>query len=227
MADASKAVASPFPPPVQHATDSPVAAPSSVPALSRTDAPTPPDPATGLNFHLPQSDTSPQQQPQHPVVAQPQPATLPDIDPESTNPDSSIEVPPPTPQAAGAADLQAAAVEALFAAKTHNSAAEQLEETTWTLADGELRIQTSLSKQMMATIFRPDVEAILKGALRSKGFTGAKVSFLAGTPEQKSKTPRAPRTGSVQAKALEHPTVQAAQRLFNAEVTNVFDLRRD
>ncbi len=199
--------------------------PSNVSPLAAPGAPTPPNPSTGLNTHLPASQTA--SSISSPFHGAPEPAILPDIDPESTNPDSSIEATPPTPQVAQAADLQAAAVEALFAAKTHNSAAEQLEETTWTLADGELRIQTSLSKQMMATIFRPDVEAILKGALRSKGFTGAKVSFLAGTPEQKSKTPRAPRTGSAQAKALEHPTVQAAQRLFNAEVTNVFDLRRD
>ncbi len=123
--------------------------------------------------------------------------------------------------------LQTAAVEALFGAKTHNSAAEQLEQTTWTLTDDELQIQTGLSKQLLATIFRADVEAILKGVLRAQGLTGTRISILPGTPDSKPKAPKKPRTGSAQAKALEHPTVQAAQRLFNAEITNVFDLRRD
>lgn len=147
-------------------------------------------------------------------------------DPEATEPASTPESALPLATQA-ATDLQAAAVEALFAAKTHNSAAEQLEETTWTLADGEVRIQTSLSKQLMGTIFRPEVEAIIKGALRNKGVTATKLIFQPGNLDTKPKAPKKPRTGSAQAKALEHPTVQAAQRLFNAEVTNVFDLRRD
>ncbi len=199
--------------------------PSNMSPLAEPGVSTPPDASTGLNFHLPQVSVGPQVPPVH-ASAQ-EPIVLPEADPEATVPASSAEAPPSAPRAAEAAELQAAAVEALFAAKSHNAAAEQLEETTWTLGDGELRIQTSLSRQMMATIFRPDVEAILKGTLRSKGFTGTKVTFLAGTPEQKQTGPKKPRTGSAQAKALEHPTVQAAQRLFNAEVTNVFDLRRD
>ena len=142
-------------------------------------------------------------------------------------PPPRLEATPPSPATAEAADLQAAATDALFAAKNFNSAAEQLQETTWTLEEGEVRIQTSLSKQMLSTLFRADVEAIIKGALRNKGIVGLKLVFLPGTRESKSSAPKKPRTGSVQAKALEHPTVQAAQRLFNAEVTNVFDLRRD
>ena len=143
-----------------------------------------------------------------------------EADPESTQPGTGS---PPTE----AAQLQAAAVEALFAAKKQNSAAEQLEETTWTITDGELRIQTNLSKQLLGTIFRPEVENLIKSALRAKGAGGLRLTLLPGNLEDKPKKPRTPRTGSAQAKALEHPTVQAAQKLFNAEVTNVFDLRRD
>ena len=107
-----------------------------------------------------------------------------EADPEATEPAS-------TPSPSGEASvLQAAAVEALFAAKTHNSAAEQMEETTWTLAEGELRIQTSLSKQLMGTIFRPEVEAIVKGALRSRGATGLRVVFVPGNLEAKVKAPK-------------------------------------
>jgi DNA polymerase-3 subunit gamma/tau len=144
----------------------------------------------------------------------------PDEDPEATQPSTDA------PQD-DAAQLQTAAVEALFATKKHNSAAEQLEETAWTIANGEVQIATTLSKPLMATIFRPDVEAIIKTALRDKGLGGVRLTFLPMTVDNKPKAPKKPRTGSAQAKALEHPTVQQAQRLFNAEVTGVFDLRKD
>ena len=114
-----------------------------------------------------------------------------------------------------------------FETKKHNSAAEQLEESTWTLANGEVQIATTLSKQLMGTIFRPEVEAIIKSALRQRGLAGVRLVFVPAALDDKQKAPKKPRIGSAQAKALEHPTVQAAQKLFNAEVTSVFDLRKD
>lgn len=146
--------------------------------------------------------------------------TMADPDPEATIPGTGAP-------ATEASQLQSAAVEALFATKKHNSAAEQLEETTWTVANGEVQIATTLSRPLMATIFRPDVEAIIKTALREKGLAGARLAFIPASIDNQPKAPKKPRTGSVQAKALEHPTVQQAQRLFNAEITNVFDLRKD
>ncbi len=80
---------------------------------------------------------------------------------------------------------------------------------------------------MIGTIFRPDVEAVIKAALREKGLAGVKLSFVPVTADSKPKEPKKPRTGSVQAKALDHPTVQKAQKLFNAEISTVFDLRKD
>ena len=40
-----------------------------------------------------------------------------------------------------------------------------------------------------------------------------------------AKKPKAVKAGSVQAIALEHPIVQRAQTLFNAEIQSVIDLR--
>ena len=142
---------------------------------------------------------------------------------------SDVESTEPSEDAAptDAAQLQAAAVEALFETKKHNSAAEQLEESTWTLGDGEVRIATTLSKQLMGTIFRPEVEAIIKSALRQRGLSSVRLMFVPAALDDKPKVPKKPRTGSAQAKALDHPTVQAAQKLFNAEITSVFDLRKD
>jgi DNA polymerase-3 subunit gamma/tau len=41
------------------------------------------------------------------------------------------------------------------------------------------------------------------------------------------KKPRAAKSGSAQAKAMEHPIVQRAQTLFNAEIRSVIDLREN
>ncbi len=145
---------------------------------------------------------------------------LPDAEPDATQPETKSDT-------SSTAALQNAAVEALFETTKHNSAAEQLEASTWTLSDGEVRIATALSKPMIGTIFRPDVEAIIKTALRQRGLPAARLVFEPAALDAKPKALKKPRTGSAQARALEHPTVQAAQKLFNAEITSVFDLRKD
>ena len=53
-----------------------------------------------------------------------------------------------------------------------------------------------------------------------------KLTLLTGAAAPAAaKKPRPARTGSVQAKALEHPMVQQAQKLFHAEIQTVIDLR--
>jgi DNA polymerase-3 subunit gamma/tau len=207
------------------------AEPASLSPFSSSSVTTPVEPSTSQKLHVQPSGIALADPPVAHVADEgydPSWETMapPDADPEATEPAST---PAPTGASSDAAQFQAAAVEALFETKKHNSAAEQLEETTWTIADGEVQIATTLSKPLMATIFRPDVEAIIKTALREKGMAGVRIIFQPATLESKAKAaaPKKPRTGSAQAKALEHPTVQQAQRLFNAEVTNVFDLRKD
>ena len=168
----------------------------------------------------PEADGQLQQPDILPSISAEQPHELPGTDPEATMPGTA-------PVTSEAADLQTAAVEALFATGKHTSAAEQLETTTWTLHEGEVRIATSLSKPMIPMIFRADVEAIIKTALRQRGVPMARLVFQPAALDAKPKAPRKPRTGSAQARALEHPTVKAAQKLFDAEITNVFDLRKD
>ena len=206
----------------------PVAEPSNISPFAAPGVLTPTDASTGQKLHIQSSGIALADPPAAHADEAYDPSwetmALPDADPEATQPASEPVV---TGAAADAAQLQAAAVEALFATKKHNSAAEQLEETTWTITGGEVQIATTLSKPLMGTIFRPDVEAIIKTALREKGLPGVRLVFLPAALDTKPKAARKPRSGSAQAKALEHPTVQAAQKLFNAEVTNVFDLRKD
>jgi DNA polymerase-3 subunit gamma/tau len=124
-------------------------------------------------------------------------------------------------------DAQTAVCSAL-SAKKHNSAADELDTATWTIAENELRIQTAQTKTMLNMIFNAEATAIIKEALRASGLGTLKLVLLPQDPAQKAETKKkAPRTGSVQAKAMEHPLVQQAQKLFNAEIRNVMDLRKD
>ena len=133
----------------------------------------------------------------------------------------------PTPIAidASESDPQRAVVEALAAAKL-SSAADAMADAIWTVTDTEANIQTELSKTMLPVVMNAEAEKIVRTTLRDVGI--AKLTMLPGaaTPTA-AKTARPARSGSVQAKALEHPMVQQAQKLFNAEIQTVIDLREN
>jgi DNA polymerase-3 subunit gamma/tau len=141
-------------------------------------------------------------------------------------PRPAIEIAPtpaPTPTSAPSThDPQHAAILALSAA-SQTSAAEALAESVWTLAGGEARIQTALSKTMLPVVINPEAERIIRAALRDAGVL--KLTLLPAAAPAVAKKPRPARTGSVKSKALEHPMVQQAQKLFSAEVQSVIDLR--
>jgi DNA polymerase-3 subunit gamma/tau len=71
-------------------------------------------------------------------------------------------------------------------------------------------------------IVNPDAEKLIKTSVRDGGIT--KVVILPGVPNAAPKKARAARAGSPEAKAKEHPMIQQAQRLFDAEIRNVIDL---
>jgi DNA polymerase-3 subunit gamma/tau len=120
-------------------------------------------------------------------------------------------------------DPQRAVVEALAAAKL-SSAADAMADAVWTIANSEASVQTELSKTMLPVVMNPEAEKIARNALRAAGIH--KLTLLTGVaaPDTEKKS-RPARTGSVHAKALEHPMVQQAQKLFHAEVQTVIDLR--
>jgi DNA polymerase-3 subunit gamma/tau len=125
-----------------------------------------------------------------------------------------------------AEELQRVAVDALSAAKNQATPADALADAEWTVTEAEIRVQTELSKTMLPVVINAEVEKLVKTALRGAGAGALKLVLLPGVKSADSaKKPRAAKSGSVQAKALEHPIVQRAQTLFNAEVRNVIDLR--
>jgi DNA polymerase-3 subunit gamma/tau len=123
--------------------------------------------------------------------------------------------------------LQSAATEALSGSKNQDTAADALADAEWTLGDGEVRVQTELSKTMLPMVINAEAEKIVKAALRDVGAGALKLVLLPGVKTAAVKKPRAAKTGSAQAKAMEHPVVQRAQTLFNAEVRTVIDLREN
>jgi DNA polymerase III subunit gamma/tau len=126
---------------------------------------------------------------------------------------------------ASASDPQRAVVEALANAKL-SSAADAMADAEWTTGSGEATVQTELSKTMLPVVMNAEAEKIVRATLRDVGI--AKLTMLSGaaTPAAAKKA-RPARSGSVQAKALEHPMVQQAQKLFNAEIQTVIDLREN
>ena len=142
----------------------------------------------------------------------------------TADPESQPEQTPGTE----ADQLRNAVLEALFAIKNQISAAEKLEDADWTIANGELRIQTDMSPTLLKLAVNAGTEQLIKATLRAKDAAGLRLVLLTADPASRptEKKERPAREGSVQSLAMNHPTVQQAQKLFNAEVTNVRDLRK-
>ena len=118
------------------------------------------------------------------------------------------------PETAHATGLQQAVIEALQDAK-QGAAADALEASTWKLLASEVRVQTELSPTMLPVTINPDAEKIARGVLRAAG--GLKLTLLASAATRSPTEPKKPRvakSGSAQAKAMEHPMVVQAQKLF-------------
>jgi len=122
--------------------------------------------------------------------------------------------------------LQSAMVGALVAAKKQQSAADIIEDATFSLGTGSVILQTTLSKAMLPAVINAEAERILKSVLAQQA-PGLKLQLLPGTPAAASapKKPRTAASGSVAELAEKHPVVQEAKRIFAADISNVVDLR--
>ena len=122
--------------------------------------------------------------------------------------------------------LQQAAVDALTGAKNQDTAADAVADAEWIVTDGEVRVQTGISKTMLPMVVNAAAEKLIKGALRDAGAGALKLTLVPGVKTTAApKKPRAAKSGTAQAKAMDHPIVQRAQTLFNAEIRSVIDLR--
>jgi DNA polymerase-3 subunit gamma/tau len=148
------------------------------------------------------------------------------LEPEAIPPAAVVDLAASASSSQNAEELQRIAIEALSEAKSQGSAADALADAEWKIVGDEIQVQTELSKTMLPMVINPEAEKIVRAALRSSGSGQLKLVLLPGSGNSSAaKKPRAAKSGSVQAKALDHPVVQQAQRLFNAEIRNVIDLR--
>ncbi len=159
-------------------------------------------------------------------VPEPVAVVLPSV--EATSAEKKAEVALPSPVFAETAEsdtaaMQRAVVEALAGAG-QGSAADAMGDATWTLAGGEVRVQTELSKTMLPVVINPDAEKIARAKVRELAGAVKMVMLPGAAKPAAEKKARVARAGSAQAKAMEHPMVQEAQKLFGAEIQTVIDL---
>jgi DNA polymerase-3 subunit gamma/tau len=166
-----------------------------------------------------------------PPISAPTPAPIPVAAPIPVPPPIPVEAPLPTPEpipvgsGEDTSPLQKSLIEALQQAG-QGSAADAIEDSTITLVNGEARIQTQLSKTLLPVTINPEAEKLVKAALRMHGIL--KHTLLPGAATSSAaKKPRAAKSGSAQAKAEQHPLVQQARKLFDAELQQVIDLSED
>ena len=120
-------------------------------------------------------------------------------------------------------DMQTAVVQALESAG-QRSAADVMGDSVWSVAYGEARVQSEVSKTMLPARVNAEAEKIAKLALRTFGITRLVLLPGAASSSATAKRPRSAKSGSAEAKALAHPLVQKGRQLFEAEIQTVIDL---
>lgn len=128
---------------------------------------------------------------------------------------------------AGSLDGEAAkqAIVASLAQQGHASASQLMSTARFTLEATSLRIEVpGIGKKMLALTVNAAAEKIVKQELQRLGGP-ARFMVIPGEGVAATSPVAAPAAGSIQQAAIEHPMVQRAKEIFNAEVRSVVDLR--
>ncbi len=149
-------------------------------------------------------------------------------------PQSAIPLPPAPPSGPSAPSAPAdgptpeavqKAIIAALAETGHASASALLSIARFTLEATSLRIEVpGMGKKMLALTVNAAAEKIIKQEMQRLGAPG-RFMVIPGEGVASTSSVTAPVEGSIQQAALEHPMVQRAKELFNAEVRSVVDLR--
>jgi DNA polymerase-3 subunit gamma/tau len=200
----------------------PVMQPAAPKVESSTAIAAPPEPAPVFDVPLAAPVTTTQVS--RPPVGFAEPAA----DDDSSDPDP-IEV--STMNGAGkrtdgpTEDAAQKAVIAALAEAGHASASTLLSTARFTLEATSLRIEVpGMGKKMLALTVNAAAEKIIKQEMQRLGGP-ARFMVIPGEGVASTSSVTAPVEGSIQQAALEHPMVQRAKELFNAEVRSVVDLR--
>jgi DNA polymerase-3 subunit gamma/tau len=108
-----------------------------------------------------------------------------------------------------------------------NTAVTLLQNGVWSEEGDSILVQVGVKKTMLGLTINPEAEKVCREAIRSLLGKPRPLTFVPGeagaAPPPSARRPAS--TGSVQARAMEHPLVRQAQELFQAEVRSVVDLR--
>ena len=160
-------------------------------------------------------------------IAEPSSApSAPPIVPTETesSPLSTTAIAPASSSTVTVEAVQQAIISAL-AQQGHSSASQLISTARFTLEATSLRVEVpGIGKKMLALTINAAAEKIVKQELQR---LGGPVRFMVIPGEGIAATSAvaAPAAGSIQQTALEHPMVQRAKEIFNAEVRSVVDLR--
>jgi len=147
--------------------------------------------------------------------------------------ESAPEAPPLEPAATATSAPNAAlnaetlqkAIVAALAHQGHASASQLISTARFTLEAASLRIEVpGIGKKMLALTVNPAAEKIIRQELQRLGGPG-RFMVIPGEGVAATSSVASPAAGSIQQAALEHPMVQRAKEIFNAEVRSVVDLR--
>lgn len=137
------------------------------------------------------------------------------------------EAPAAAPTPAGSLDAEAAkqAIVATLAQQGHASASQLISTARFTLEATSLRIEVpGIGKKMLALTVNAAAEKIIKQEVQRLGGP-SRFMVIPGEGVAATTPVAAPAAGSIQQAAMEHPMVQLAKEIFNAEVRSVVDLR--
>jgi DNA polymerase III subunit gamma/tau len=135
---------------------------------------------------------------------------------------TTASVPP-----SGSLDAEAVkqAIVAALSQQRHASASQLISTARFTLEATSLRIEVpGIGKKMLALTVNPAAEKIVKQELQRLGGP-ARFMVIPGEGVAATTPVAAPAAGSIQQAAMEHPMVQRAKEIFNADIRSVVDLR--
>ena len=191
----------------------------------------------GVNGSAALASQPAQLEPAGEVIPFPSAPPKPQIRQEPVLASSPVEVEQPLPVAdtlatkavspAETLDAEAAkeAIVAALGQQGHASASQLISTARFTLEATSLRIEVpGIGKKMLALTVNPAAEKIIKQELQRLGGP-ARFMVIPGEGVAATTPVAAPAAGSIQQAAMEHPMVQRAKEIFNAEVRSVVDLR--
>ncbi len=150
-------------------------------------------------------------------------------------PEESVPEPPPAeppisitgtaPAGSLSPEVVQQAITSALAQQGHGSASQLISTARFTLEATSLRIEVpGIGKKMLALTVNAAAEKIIRQELQRLGGP-ARFMVIPGEGVAATSAVAAPVAGSIQQTALEHPMVQRAKEIFNAEVRSVVDLR--